>query len=62
MTTANPEPTRGRRLELPKLGLPPLRLRTRLARAVATESRVRPRSWFGALRDALDRRCCSPSA
>ena len=54
MTTANPERTRIRRFELP--GLPSrLRMRRRLAHVVATESPVRPRSWFGSLRAALDR-------
>src|SRR4051812_1828181 len=56
MTTANPERT-PRRFELP--GLPTrLRLRRTLAHVVATGaqgSRVRPRSWFGSLRAALDR-------
>jgi cell division protein FtsW len=51
MTTANPERTRHRRFELPPLSA----LRPRLAHVVATESPVRPRSWFGALRAALDR-------
>jgi len=54
MTTANPERTRIRRVELP--GLPGrLRMRRRLAHVVATESPVRPRSWFASLRAALDR-------
>ena len=54
MTTANPEGTRPRRFELP--GLPTrLRLRRQLAHVVATESTVRPRTWFGSLRAALDR-------
>ena len=51
MTTANPERTRHRRFELPPLSA----LRPRLAHVVATESPVRPRTWFGALRAALDR-------
>ena len=51
MTTADPERTGSRRFELPTLPS----LRPRLAHAVATESTVRPRSWFGALRAALDR-------
>ncbi len=54
MTTANPERTRPRRFELPTVPTK-LRLRPRIAHLVATESRVRPRSWFGALRAALDR-------
>ena len=53
MTTANPEGTRPRRFELPSLS--GLRIRPRLAHAVATESQLRPRTWFGALRAALDR-------
>jgi cell division protein FtsW len=54
MTTANPEGARPRRFELP--GLPTrLRLRRHLAHVVATESSVRPRTWFGSLRAALDR-------
>jgi cell division protein FtsW len=54
MTTANPEGARPRRFELP--GLPTrLRLRRQLAHVVATESSVRPRTWFGSLRAALDR-------
>jgi cell division protein FtsW len=60
MTTANPERTPPRRFELsrpaPLSGIATkLRLRPRLAHAVATESPVRPRSWFGSLRAALDR-------
>jgi cell division protein FtsW len=57
MTTANPEGTRPRRFELPTLpGLPTrLRLRSRVAHVIATESPVRPRTWFGSLRAALDR-------
>src|SRR5215218_4707185 len=51
MTTANPERTRSRRFELPPLSA----LRLRLAHAVATESPVRPRTWLGSLRAALDR-------
>ena len=54
MTTANPERTRIRRFELPALPAR-LRLRRRLAHVVATESPVRPRSWFASLRAALDR-------
>src|SRR3954463_7777037 len=54
MTTANPERTRVRRFELPARPAR-LRLRRRLAHAVATESPVRPRSWFASLRAALDR-------
>jgi cell division protein FtsW len=54
MTTANPERTRIRRFELPALPSR-LRLRRRLAHVVATESPVRPRSWFASLRAALDR-------
>jgi len=56
MTTANPEGTGSRRFELPVL--PKLRLRPRLAHAVATGrtgSRAGTRSWFGSLRAALDR-------
>ncbi|HRK48465.1 MAG TPA: putative lipid II flippase FtsW, partial [Nocardioides sp.] len=54
MTTANPERTPPRRFELPNLS----GLRPKLAHLVATGHRasaVRPRSWFGALRAALDR-------
>ncbi len=54
MTTANPERTRVRRFELPALPAR-LRLRRRIAHVVATESPVRPRSWFASLRAALDR-------
>jgi cell division protein FtsW len=54
VTTANPERTRIRRFELPALPSR-LRLRRRLAHVVATESPVRPRSWFASLRAALDR-------
>jgi cell division protein FtsW len=54
MTTANPERTRVRRFELPARPAR-LRLRRRLAHVVATESPVRPRSWFASLRAALDR-------
>ncbi len=47
MTTANPERTRTRRFELPKL--PPLRC-ARAWRTPSPPSRpVRPRTWFGAL-------------
>jgi len=56
MTTANPEGTGSRRFELPTL--PKLRLRPRLAHAVATGntgSPARARGWFGSLRAALDR-------
>ncbi|WP_230487149.1 putative lipid II flippase FtsW [Nocardioides anomalus] len=56
MTTANPESTPSRLPRLPrlgKLGLPSFR--PQLAHAVATTNKVRPRSWFGSLRVALDR-------
>jgi cell division protein FtsW len=56
VTTANPEntPSRLPRLpRLPKLGLPSFR--PQVAHALATTSKVRPRSWFGSLRVALDR-------
>jgi len=55
MTTANPERTR--RFEPPRIPRLP-GLRPRLAHALATGNagtQVRPRSWFGALRAALDR-------
>src|SRR4051794_38425287 len=54
MSTATPERTRIRRFEPPALPAR-LRLRLRLAHVVATESPVRPRSWFATLRAALDR-------
>lgn len=57
MTTANPERS-PRRFELPPRvtsAVKGLRLRPRLAHAVSGETRVRPRTWFGTLRDALDR-------
>jgi len=56
MTTANPERTR--RFEPPRLPTRLPGLRPRLAHALATGkagTQVRPRSWFGALRAALDR-------
>ena len=58
MTTANPERTRPRHFEPPRLPAFRPGLRPRLAHALATRrprSAVRPRSWFGALRAALDR-------
>jgi len=58
VTTANPERTRPRRFEVPRLPASVPGLRPRLAHAVATGragAQVRPRSWFGSLRAALDR-------
>jgi cell division protein FtsW len=52
VTTANPERTR-RRLAFPAVRLP--RLKRDLAHAVVTDVELKPRTWFGALKAALDR-------
>jgi len=55
VTTVHPEGTRTRRFDLPGLTRFVPKVRPRLARAVATDADLRPRSWFGSLRAALDR-------